>query len=97
MQLQQSSAAASSPLVRIPWPSLGRWPNGCTSPFPILSDKTGRLGSVFGVFGAMGPVDGHSVFILGRRGHVRWKRVAFQTMHVPMSAIPAALRTVNGW
>jgi peroxiredoxin len=64
--------------------------------FPILSDGAGRLGSAFGVFGTMGPVDGHSVFILGRRGHVRWKRTAFQTMHVPVSAILAALRAVSG-
>ncbi len=64
--------------------------------FPILSDAVGRLGSAFGVFGrAMGPVDGHSVFVLGRRGRLRWKQTAFQTMHVPVSAILTALRAVN--
>lgn len=64
--------------------------------FPILEDQDHRLGSAFGVFRMpgvmdMGPVDNHSVFVIGAGGRVVWKQLAPETMHVPMGAILAAL------
>ena len=66
--------------------------------FPILEDRDHRLGSAFGVFRLpssmdMGPVDNHSIFVLDGAGRVRWKQLAPDTMHVPMDAILAALRS----
>ena len=68
--------------------------------FPILVDVGGTLGSSFGVFNLpggmnMGPVDRHSIFILGPNGHVRWKRLSLNAMHVPMSNVLTALRAVT--
>lgn len=67
--------------------------------FPILSDTAGGFGSSFGVFNLsggmnMGPVDRHSFFIIGPHGHVRWKRLSLNAMHVPMSDVLAALKVV---
>lgn len=69
--------------------------------FPILVDSGGSLGSAFGVFNLsggmnMGPVDRHSFFIIGPHGHVRWKRLSLNAMHVPMSDVMTALRAVSG-
>ena len=66
--------------------------------FPILEDRGHRLGSAFGVFRLpggmdMGPVDNHSIFVLDASGRVRWEQLAPDTMHVPMDAILAALRS----
>lgn len=56
--------------------------------FPILKDTDHHLGDAFGdyhlVTGGvdMGPVDNHAVFILDKRGMVRWKDMAGDTMNV---------------
>lgn len=65
--------------------------------FPLLEDTGHALGSAFGVFRLpsgmdMGPVDSHSIFVLDTAGHVRWKQLAPDTMHVPMNTILAALK-----
>ena len=65
--------------------------------FPIVEDSGHALGSAFGVFRLpsgmdMGPVDAHSVFVIDALGYVRWKRLAPDTMHVPMDAILEALK-----
>ena len=65
--------------------------------FPILEDRNHELGSAFGIFKLpggmdMGPVDSHSIFVIDRAGHVRWKQLAPDTMHVPIDAVLAALR-----
>jgi peroxiredoxin len=65
--------------------------------FPIVEDRDHRLGSALGVFRIpgvmdMGPVDNHAVFVVDATGHVRWKDVAAETMHVPVDAILSALR-----
>jgi len=67
--------------------------------FPILEDRNHQLGSAFGIFRLpggmdMGPVDSHSIFVIGPTGHVRWKQLAPDTMHVPMDAVVAALSQV---
>jgi len=67
--------------------------------FPILEDTDHALGSAFGIFRLpggmdMGPVDSHSIFIVDSTGHVRWKRLAPDTMHVPVGTVLAALRGV---
>jgi peroxiredoxin len=66
--------------------------------FPILEDQGHRLESAFGVFRMpgimdMGPVDNHSVFVIDAGGRIQWKQLAPDTMHVPMDAILAALRS----
>ena len=66
--------------------------------FPVLEDQDHRWGSAFGVFRMpgvmdMGPVDNHSVFVIDAGGRVQWKQLAPDTMHVPMDAILAALRS----
>ena len=68
--------------------------------FPVLEDRDHALGSAFGVFRVpgvhdMGPVDNHSIFVIDADGRVRWKRLAPGTMHVPMDAILAALRSAS--
>ena len=65
--------------------------------FPIVEDTGHALGSAFGVFRLpsgmdMGPVDAHSVFVIDASGYVRWKRLAPDTMHVPVDAILGALK-----
>lgn len=65
--------------------------------FPILEDTGHALGSAFGVFRLpgmmdMGPVDSHSIFVIDRSGRVRWKRLAPDTMHVPVDAVLEALK-----
>jgi len=65
--------------------------------FPLLEDKGHALGSAFGVFRLpggmeMGPVDSYSIFVIGSSGHVRWKQLAPDTMHVPVDAVLAALK-----
>lgn len=65
--------------------------------FPILQDADHQLGLAFGVFRLpagmdMGPVDSHSIFVLGPQGSVRWKQLAPATMHVPVADVLAALK-----
>ena len=65
--------------------------------FPIVEDRNHALGSAFGVFRLpagmdMGPVDNHSVFVVDATGHLRWKELAPDTMHVPVSDVLAALK-----
>ncbi len=65
--------------------------------FPILEDRNHELGSAFGIFKLpggmdMGPVDSHSIFVIDRTGHVRWKQLAPDTMHVPVDAVLVALK-----
>ena len=65
--------------------------------FPILQDRDHALGSAFGVFRIpggmdMGDVDGHSIFVIDAGGHIRWKRLAPDTMHVAVDDVLAALK-----
>ena len=65
--------------------------------FPILEDPDHRLGSAFDVFRLpsgmdMGAVDNHSVFVIDAGGHVAWKQLAADTMHVPLDQIVAAVK-----
>ncbi len=65
--------------------------------FPIVEDRNHALGSAFGVFRIpggmdMGDVDGHSVFVIDATGHVRWKQLAPDTMHVAVDDVLAALK-----
>jgi thioredoxin-dependent peroxiredoxin len=65
--------------------------------FPLVEDRDHRLGSAFGVFrlpGGMdiGPVDSHSIFVIDTSGHVRWRQLAPDTMHVPVDAVLTALK-----
>ncbi|MDQ6883363.1 MAG: redoxin domain-containing protein [Candidatus Dormibacteraeota bacterium] len=65
--------------------------------YPILEDRNHRLGSAFGVFRLpggmdMGDVDNHSIFVIDPTGHVSWKELAPDTMHVPVADVLAALQ-----
>jgi len=65
--------------------------------YPILQDRDHALGSAFGVFRIpggmdMGDVDGHSIFVIDAGGHVRWKQLAPDTMHVAVDDVLAALK-----
>lgn len=65
--------------------------------FPILEDPEHRLGSAFGIFRLpsgmdMGPVDNHSIFVIDASGHVAWKQLAPDTMHVPVDEVVAAVK-----
>jgi len=67
--------------------------------FPLVEDRDHRLGSAFGVFRLpggmdMGPVDSHSIFVIDSGGHVRWRQLAPDTMHVPVDDVIAALKKV---
>jgi len=67
--------------------------------FPLIEDRDHRLGSAFGVFRLpggmdMGPVDSHSIFVIDSGGHVRWRQLAPDTMHVPVDDVIAALKKV---
>src|SRR6184192_4555842 len=64
--------------------------------FPILQDRDHALGSAFGVFRIpggmdMGDMDGHSIFVIDAGGHIRWKQLAPDTMHVAVDDVLAAL------
>jgi len=65
--------------------------------FPILQDMDHYLGDAFGdyhlVTGGMdmGSVDNHAVFVLDKRGVVRWKDMAGDTMNVDEGDILRAL------
>ena len=66
--------------------------------YPILEDKDHRLGSAFDIVGLpsgmdMGPVDNHSIFVIDANGHVAWKQLAADTMHVPVDQVVAAVKT----
>lgn len=66
--------------------------------FPIVEDRDHRLGTAFGVFRLpsgmdMGPVDSHAIFVVDATG-VRWKQLAPDTMHVPMDAVLAAIKSL---
>ncbi len=68
--------------------------------FPILEDVNHTVGSAFGIFRLpsgmdMGPVDDHSIFVLDKSGHVAWKELAPETMHVPVSDVIGALKQVR--
>jgi len=65
--------------------------------YPILEDRDHRLGSDFDVFRLpsgmdMGPVDSHSMFVIDSTGHVAWKQLASDSMHVPMDQVISAVR-----
>jgi len=65
--------------------------------FPILQDRNHALGSAFGVFRLpggmdMGDVDSHSIFVIDASGHVNWKQLAPDTMHVAVDDVVAALK-----
>lgn len=65
--------------------------------FPILEDRDHRLGSAFDVYRLpsgmdMGAVDNHSIFVIDASGHVAWKQLAPDTMHVPIEQVIAAVR-----
>jgi thioredoxin-dependent peroxiredoxin len=65
--------------------------------FPLVEDQGHRLGSAFGVFRLpggmdMGPVDSHSIFVIDSSGHVRWRQLAPDSMHVPVDDVIAALK-----
>ncbi len=67
--------------------------------FPIVEDTDHRLGTAFGVFRLpsgmdMGPVDSHAIFVVDAGGRVRWKQLAPDTMHVPMGAVLAAIKSL---
>lgn len=66
--------------------------------FPILEDRDHKLGSAFDVYRLpsgmdMGPVDNHSIFVIDASGHVAWKMLAPDTMHVPVDQVVAALKS----
>jgi peroxiredoxin len=65
--------------------------------FPILEDRDHRLGSAFDIVNLpsgmnMGPVDNHSIFVIDARGHVAWKQLAADSMHVPVDQVVAAVK-----
>lgn len=65
--------------------------------FPILEDPDHRLGSAFDIFRLpsgmdMGPVDNHSIFVIGPAGLVAWRQLAPDTMHVPIDQVVAAVK-----
>ena len=65
--------------------------------FPILQDRNHALGSAFGVFRLpggmdMGDVDSHSIFVIDTGGHIRWRELAPDTMHVAVDDVLAALK-----
>jgi hypothetical protein len=37
-------------------------------------------------------VDGHSIFVVDASGHVTWKQLAPDSMHVPVDQVVAAVR-----
>ena len=64
--------------------------------YPILADDTATLGRAFGVFNLaggmyMGPVDRHSIFIIGPTGHVLWRRLSLVQMSIPIPDVLTAL------
>ena len=65
--------------------------------FPILEDVDHHLGDAFADYHLitggmdMGPVDNHAVFVLDKRGVVRWKDMAGDTMSVDEGDIVRAL------
>jgi len=66
--------------------------------FPILEDRNHTLGSAFDVFRLpsgmdMGDVDSHSIFVVGSTGQVAWKKLAPDTMHVPVDQVVAATKS----
>lgn len=89
-------AASVDPVVT----SLGM-ANGLRLGYPIVDDTGHQLGSAFGDFHLsmgggmnMGPVDNHAIFVLDRRGIVRWKAVVPDTMHVADRDVIAALKRI---
>ncbi len=65
--------------------------------FPILEDRDHRLGSAFDIVNLpsgmnMGPVDNHSIFVIDASGHVAWKQLAADSMHVPVDQVVAAVK-----
>ena len=65
--------------------------------FPLVEDRDHTWGSAFGVFHLpsgmdMGQVDSHSIFVLDASGHIRWKELAPDTMHVPVDDVISALK-----
>jgi peroxiredoxin len=65
--------------------------------FPLVEDRNHAWGSAFGAFNLpsgmdMGPVDNHSIFIVDAAGHLKWKQLAADTMHVPVADVVSALK-----
>ncbi len=65
--------------------------------FPLVEDRNHAWGSAFGAFNLpsgmdMGPVDNHSIFIVDASGHLQWKALAADTMHVPVADVVSALK-----
>src|SRR5438445_10891113 len=65
--------------------------------FPIVEDRNHVWGSAFGVFHLpggmdMGSLDSHSIFVVDASGHIRWKELAPDTMHVPVDDVISALK-----
>lgn len=68
--------------------------------YPILADDSGALGRAFGVFNLsggmyMGPVDRHSIFIIGPNGRVLWRRLSLVQMSIPMPDVLNALERLT--
>lgn len=69
--------------------------------YPILADQTGTLGRAFGVFNLsggmyMGPVDRHSIFIIGPTGRILWRRLSLVQMSIPVTDVTSALKRLAG-
>lgn len=59
---------------------------------PIMYDPNHQLGDKYGVYNVpggmdMGPVDTHSVFVIGKDGNVKWKEISVDDMYVPLKSI----------
>ena len=65
--------------------------------FPILADPNHALGSALDVYRLpsgmdMGPVDNHSIFVIDSSGHVAWKQLAPDNMHVSVDQVVGAVK-----
>lgn len=66
--------------------------------YPILEDRDHMLGSAFDVYRLpmtgmdMGPVDNHSMFVVDSGGRIAWKKLAPDTMHVPVDELLTAAK-----
>ena len=67
---------------------------------PILYDPNHQLGDRYQVHNVpggpdMGPMDTHSIFIIGANGVIRWERISAHRMHVSVQAILAELKKME--
>jgi peroxiredoxin len=65
--------------------------------YPIMYDPNHQLGSKYGVYNVpggmdMGPVDTHSIFIIGKNGTIQWSEISPHKMYVPLDSILEELR-----